>query len=91
VDITRIPIPPISLLLVVLRPLQEEFHFQGNSHTNDMLIPSTPLNSSKSTFPVKFFSKNYFSEIAHLKFMRNNIENEVVEKIIFGQKSHFTL
>jgi hypothetical protein len=26
-----------SLLLVVLGPLQEEFHFQGNSQTNDML------------------------------------------------------
>jgi hypothetical protein len=30
-----IPIPPISLLLVVMGPLEEEFHFQGNSHTND--------------------------------------------------------
>jgi hypothetical protein len=25
------------LLLVVLGPLEEEFHFQGNSHSNDML------------------------------------------------------
>ena len=31
---TPIPIPPISLLLVVLGPLDKELHFQGGLHAN---------------------------------------------------------
>jgi hypothetical protein len=43
-------------------------YFQGHSHTNNMLIPLTPINAQKVPFWSKI-SKNYFPEIAHLKYM----------------------
>ena len=142
-----IPIPPISLVLVVLGPLEEEFHFQGicmqmpcgsqkpqiapkmylsgqkyiintwSYTTINMSIPFDSLfhfdwvtwccyhqkwaknapkwrfftqNTRKVPFWSKFFSENYFFEIAQSKYRWVNIKNVISEKLIFDQKSQFT-
>jgi hypothetical protein len=45
---SRLPIPPISLFLVLLGPLEKEFHFQG-------ICMQMPCGSQKPQFAPKMY------------------------------------
>ena len=73
---SKIPIPPISLLLVVLGPLEEELHFQGGLHANYMRILWYHRNHRKVPFWSKIFAEIFLHLNEHKpnnipKFRRN--------------------